>query len=147
MVEGSFAAPCPGRRQLSPAVQADQGYAEAKQASRESRLGVLREAEVVVSTLIAAGGDLLSLSAGQPGFDAIIIDEVSSSMRACSLDHIGSLSNASTRPCVRGCCCSSPDLLMGHASTILPNAATSDNTSASRQIRQCSRQCVGPCSP
>lgn len=57
-------------------MQADQGYAEVKQASREVRLAVLRDAEVVVSTLIAAGGDLRSLSAGQPGFDAIIIDEV-----------------------------------------------------------------------
>ena len=70
---------------LSAAVQADQGYAEAKQASREARLAVLREAEVVVSTLIAAGGDLLSLSAGQPGFDAIIIDEVGPPMQTCSL--------------------------------------------------------------
>ena len=63
-------------------MQADQGYAETKQASRETRLAVLREAEVVVSTLIAAGGDLLSLTAGQPGFDAIIIDEVSPSEQA-----------------------------------------------------------------
>ena len=63
--------------QSSCAEQANQGYAEAQQASRETRLAVLRDAEVVVSTLIAAGGDLLSLSAGQPGFDAIIIDEAS----------------------------------------------------------------------
>ena len=83
----AFAAPCPGRRQLSPAVQADQGYAEAKQVSREARLAVLREAEVVVSTLIAAGGDLLSLSAGQPGFDAIIIDEVCLPMQICTFNH------------------------------------------------------------
>ena len=68
-------------------MQADQGYAEAKQASREARLAVLREAEVVVSTLIAAGGDLLSLSAGQPGFDAIIIDEVGPPMQSCRLHH------------------------------------------------------------
>ena len=65
------------------AAQADQGYAEAKQASREARLAVLRDAEVVVSTLIAAGGDLLSLCAGQPGFDAIIIDEVGPSAQPC----------------------------------------------------------------
>lgn len=40
------------------------------------RLKVLQDAEVVVSTLISAGGDLLSLCAGQRGFDAVIIDEV-----------------------------------------------------------------------
>ena len=69
-------------------MQADQGYAEAKQASREARLAVLREAEVVVSTLIAAGGDLLNLSAGQPGFNAIIIDEVGPRMETCSLSEV-----------------------------------------------------------
>lgn len=51
-------------------------YAQAQQATKEVRLKVLQDAEVVVSTLISAGGDLLSLCAGQRGFDAVIIDEV-----------------------------------------------------------------------
>ena len=75
-------------------MQADQGYAETKQASREARLAVLREAEVVVSTLIAAGGDLLSLSAGQPGFDAIIIDEVSCPNKHLQLQSLPALVQA-----------------------------------------------------
>ena len=57
-------------------MQVEQGNAEVQQASRASKLAVLKEAEVVVSTLGAAGGDLLTLSAGQLGFDAVIIDEV-----------------------------------------------------------------------
>ena len=61
-------------------MQAREGAAAAKQASREVRAAVLREAEIVVSTLITAGGDLLSLAASQRGFDAVIIDEVSPSV-------------------------------------------------------------------
>ncbi len=57
-------------------MQVEQGNADVQQASRAFKLAVLKEAEVVVSTLGAAGGDLLALSAGQLGFDAVIIDEV-----------------------------------------------------------------------
>lgn len=56
--------------------QAKEGAAQVQQASREVRAAMLRGAEVVVATLIAAGGDLASLSAGQRGFDAVIVDEV-----------------------------------------------------------------------
>ena len=65
--------------------QAKESAAQVQQASREVRAAVLRGAEVVVATLIAAGGDLASLSAGQRGFDAVIVDEVCLSLPSINI--------------------------------------------------------------
>ncbi len=58
---------------------------------------VLRNAEVVVSTLISAGGDLLGLCAGQRGFDAVIIDEVILSLSLIGHDARHTLRSRVTR--------------------------------------------------
>jgi hypothetical protein len=45
-------------------------------ARREVRQAVIRGSEIVACTLSSAGGELLSLSKGSLGFQAVIIDEV-----------------------------------------------------------------------
>lgn len=48
-------------------------------ARKEMRQAIVRGAEIVACTLSSAGGDLLTLSKGGPGFQALIVDEVASS--------------------------------------------------------------------
>jgi superfamily I DNA and/or RNA helicase len=51
--------------------------ADKQQVSRAARAAVIKEAEVVVCTLITSGGELLNLVLGEGlRFDALIIDEV-----------------------------------------------------------------------
>ena len=45
-------------------------------ARKEVRQAIVQGAEVVACTLSSAGGDLLTLCKGSPGFQALIIDEV-----------------------------------------------------------------------
>lgn len=56
--------------------QVKAGGEQAQQASRAVRTAVIKEAEVVVCTLSSSGGELLTILAAGPLFDAVIIDEV-----------------------------------------------------------------------
>ena len=57
-------------------LQMQKGSEHLSRARREVRQAVVRAAEVVACTLSGAGGDLLALSKGSVGFQALIIDEV-----------------------------------------------------------------------
>lgn len=57
-------------------LQAQRGGDALAKARREVRQAVIWGSEVVACTLSSAGGDLWSLTRGQPGFQALVIDEV-----------------------------------------------------------------------
>ena len=57
-------------------VQVQQGSEQRAKARKEVRQAVVQNAEIVTCTISSAGGDLLTLSKGSVGFQALIIDEV-----------------------------------------------------------------------
>lgn len=57
-------------------LQIQRGNDQLSRARKEVRQAVVRGAEIVACTLSSAGGDLLTLSKGTAGFQALIIDEV-----------------------------------------------------------------------
>ena len=62
-------------------MQAVEGTEELAKARKEVRQAIVQNAEIVTCTLSSAGGDLMTLSKGATGFQALIVDEVS--IRSC----------------------------------------------------------------